>query len=473
MAKDVNAKTWYLDPVDGIRDSKPNEDPPPPVDPPDPPPVTEGGRVVLYEVQNITSPTQTSKDSDSLDWMFVMEAGGVEISYVPNSIGYCRLFDNYPLRLEVLSDGRIQASSVKGVVYSLTSTEKIKVGQVNTIHWRNETQHYHWQWTLTVNGESVYSTSGENITRLDSGYGANVTFGGDANLSTTINGTLTGLYYSDDEYFAPLGSAYPGLILACTVDSLDDGVYTGNDEGFGTYLTAATRPGAVKTIRNDISGSDGKCWEAYLPATPIAVSGYRTEAGDFSCRQYEERWYGWRTYVPSSYAPTQDTPPGSMIWQFHPPNDQYPLFCGYYDADTNKHILSCTSEMISNGTILVGNDSVAGQPSYIFDAWSKSRDTWADFMVNAKWTAKSNGFFKLYLDNTLVWSYEGPTNYGAGEVDDAWDGTDTSGNYTNGRAGVYYKHGQYRPWAEDNDTNIIHNWYRVGINQTVVNPANY
>jgi hypothetical protein len=107
-----------------------------------------------------------------------------------------------------------------------------------------------------------------------------------------------------------------------------------------------------------------------------------------------EWWYAWSIFLPKDFINIYPTKlalgqfhqkKGHVVWMFQ--NQGYTP--GGYWVDNQ----------VSGETIAL--DQIITQDEMI--------EKWNDILVNVKWSKKEDGFFKVWLNNKLVYGYKGPT----------------------------------------------------------------
>lgn len=141
-------------------------------------------------------------------------------------------------------------------------------------------------------------------------------------------------------------------------------------------------------------------------------------------------WYGWSMYVPHDF-PEVGNIPGTSKTQTFAQFHQNPLNpdSGWYPAWMfGKEF---------NGDFIVRSFPTYNNPPYVSNSYKlidKNYFTsrWHDFLVNSKWSTRSDGFMKIWVNGVKKVDYNGPTM----SPNNKW---------------VYFKYGAYRP----SDTNNL------------------
>ena len=111
-----------------------------------------------------------------------------------------------------------------------------------------------------------------------------------------------------------------------------------------------------------------------------------------------EYWFSWSIYFPKDHKNLY--PLSNAFGQFHQKGG-HPVFMfkelkkGYTLVRTITEDDSLYDFSDYDEKLLLTNEEVAGK--------------WFDVLINAKWTKKKNGFFKLWINDELKYDYVGPT----------------------------------------------------------------
>jgi len=108
-----------------------------------------------------------------------------------------------------------------------------------------------------------------------------------------------------------------------------------------------------------------------------------------------EWWYAWSIFLPKDFINVSPTKlalgqfhqeKGHVVWMFQ--NQHYGMHGGYW---VDNQVPGYTKTI----------DRILKQDEMI--------EKWNDILVNVKWSKKEDGFFKVWLNNNLVYDYRGPT----------------------------------------------------------------
>ena len=115
------------------------------------------------------------------------------------------------------------------------------------------------------------------------------------------------------------------------------------------------------------------------------------------CVNKKTTWTAWSLYLPEDYKII--FPAKTMLAQFHNDADNPPAFAfenqshtngGGYWIDVDKYIIGYNKQ------------------SKLLDK-SEMYGKWNDILVNAKWTHKKDGFFKIWINGKLAYYHKGRT----------------------------------------------------------------
>ena len=106
-----------------------------------------------------------------------------------------------------------------------------------------------------------------------------------------------------------------------------------------------------------------------------------------------EYWFSWSIYFPEDHKNLY--PLSNAFGQFHQ-KEGNPIFMFKELKDGYSIVRSITDKDEDyNQQNLLNNEEVLGK--------------WFDILINAKWTKKKDGFFKIWINDELKYNYVGPT----------------------------------------------------------------
>jgi hypothetical protein len=123
----------------------------------------------------------------------------------------------------------------------------------------------------------------------------------------------------------------------------------------------------------------------------------------------EEYWYGWSVYLASPW-PVDKTHP-ELLTQFHNTKDQGEI------AGKNPTLAFSIKQGSDHWTIYNRSDPTAvtlnlnAKVTNTYDGGPVVADQWTDWVVNVKWSYKSDGFLKIWRDGELIVNAKGPTSF--------------------------------------------------------------
>ena len=105
----------------------------------------------------------------------------------------------------------------------------------------------------------------------------------------------------------------------------------------------------------------------------------------------EQGWYAWSVFLPNNFVDISN--PGL-------------LDLGQFNLESSKDSDPCCTLLFKKT-----KDGFVIDSEFQNKAWVEleSNQTWSDFIVNYKWSKRNDGFIKLWLNNELVYEFNGPT----------------------------------------------------------------
>ncbi len=144
----------------------------------------------------------------------------------------------------------------------------------------------------------------------------------------------------------------------------------------------------------------------------VSNSGERAEINLRKVGIGDTRWYGWSMFVPADYSPDGL---GLIVHQhtLYPPKEGRNLrpICGA----AGHHLTIGGDGSLSYALQHQGGSDTECEKFKIFDSLDQYKGKWIDFVMHAKWTGNSDGFFRLWVrDANGAWSaptvdYKGAT----------------------------------------------------------------
>lgn len=104
-----------------------------------------------------------------------------------------------------------------------------------------------------------------------------------------------------------------------------------------------------------------------------------------------EYWFAWSLYLPDGHKNLY--PMNTNYGQFHQKQGQ-PVFM-FMEKEDGYSIIKTIGDNDYQEVLLLSNSNFVGK--------------WNDILINVNWSKKNNGFFKVWVNNELKYSYKGPT----------------------------------------------------------------
>ena len=118
------------------------------------------------------------------------------------------------------------------------------------------------------------------------------------------------------------------------------------------------------------------------------------------CVNKKTTWTAWSLYLPNDYE--KIFPAKTMLAQFHNDADNPPAFA--FDNQSERHANE-------GGGYWIAVDEYINKKFLLKKLLDHSEmlGRWNDILVNAKWTHKEDGFFKIWINGKLAFNHKGMT----------------------------------------------------------------
>ena len=102
-----------------------------------------------------------------------------------------------------------------------------------------------------------------------------------------------------------------------------------------------------------------------------------------------KKWYAWSIYIPDGQ---EFLSPSSLkLFQFdHNDGSGYQQLANFDHGDGKYTFFNAVADFEESKSV-----DVIGK--------------WTDIVVNANWTHKDNGYYKIWADGKMIYDYQGPT----------------------------------------------------------------
>ncbi len=104
-----------------------------------------------------------------------------------------------------------------------------------------------------------------------------------------------------------------------------------------------------------------------------------------------EYWFSWSIYFPTDHQNLY--PLSNNYGQFHQKKGE-PVFM-FKELRSGYSVVRTIGDLDYDERRLIRNDDMSGK--------------WHDILINAKWSKKDDGFFKVWVNDKLKYDYKGPT----------------------------------------------------------------
>ena len=147
-----------------------------------------------------------------------------------------------------------------------------------------------------------------------------------------------------------------------------------------------------QSLRFEVRNGDGWGWDARNDRERSELL--------ICCVNKKTTWTAWSLYLPNDYE--KIFPAKTMLAQFHNDADNPPAFA--FDNQSERHVNE-------GGGFWIAVDEYINKKFLLKKLLdhSETLGRWNDILVNAKWTHKENGFFKIWINGKLAFHHKGMT----------------------------------------------------------------
>jgi putative component of toxin-antitoxin plasmid stabilization module len=147
-----------------------------------------------------------------------------------------------------------------------------------------------------------------------------------------------------------------------------------------------------QSLRFEVRNGDGWGWDARNDRERSELL--------ICCVNKKTTWTAWSLYLPNDYE--KIFPAKTMLAQFHNDADNPPAFA--FDNQSERHVNE-------GGGYWIAVDEYINKKFLLKKLLdhSETLGRWNDILVNAKWTHKENGFFKIWINGKLAFHHKGMT----------------------------------------------------------------
>ena len=149
-----------------------------------------------------------------------------------------------------------------------------------------------------------------------------------------------------------------------------------------------------QSLRFEVRNGDGWGWDARTNRERVELL--------ICCVNDKTTWSAWSLYLPQDYEII--FPAKTMLAQFHNDGDYPPAFA--FENQSHGQIKEGGGYWIEIDNYVGGNNV----PIKLLDKTEMS-GKWNDILVNAKWTYKKDGFFKIWINGDLKYHWKGITQH--------------------------------------------------------------
>lgn len=165
-------------------------------------------------------------------------------------------------------------------------------------------------------------------------------------------------------------------------------------------------------ITQDIArAGDGALQAVHNLDDPVVHDGNRAEinfSDAFHLSRHGEYWFGFSTYIPSTWQFETDISNWMTVWQIHASPDldlgenwRPPALGLYIDRSDWQIAIRSDSSRVSTA------ESIAEK----YKTVPLQLGRWSDWVFHVKWSHGADGFVDVYLDGQQVHQYRGPSYY--------------------------------------------------------------
>jgi hypothetical protein len=148
-----------------------------------------------------------------------------------------------------------------------------------------------------------------------------------------------------------------------------------------------------QSLRFEVRAGDGWGWDSRNDRERVELL--------ICCVNKKTTWTAWSLYLPDDHEII--FPAKTMLAQFHNDADNPPAFTFQNQSDTKGN--EGGGYWIEVDHYIDGGNNI---PIKLLDI-SEMNGKWNDILVNAKWTHKDDGFFKIWINGKLVFHHKGMT----------------------------------------------------------------
>ena len=160
-----------------------------------------------------------------------------------------------------------------------------------------------------------------------------------------------------------------------------------------------TRHGS-QSIRFEVRDGDSWGWDSRNDRERVELI--------ICCFEKKTHWNAWSIYLPKDFPII--FPAKVAMGQFHGSGDNPPEFM--FQNQFDKY-----SKSKSGGYWLTPAESISDHVSKKLLDQKDMLGKWNDILINAKWTHKDDGFFKIWINGKLTYEHKGKTHLKGEEIE--------------------------------------------------------